>query len=187
MGAEISQGNSATPNLTKVSPPTQLSVSANANKISNDVDSGPAASENEKSENKVSGLGKKVKILIVEDNEINQSVIKTMLSHPRLELICANNGKQAVEAFSAQTFDLILMDISMPVMDGVTATKLIRQKEALENRKPTPIICLTAHAMKKDRDAFLKAGMDDYLPKPIEKSKLLKLMRVWLHPNGRAA
>ena len=187
MGAEISQDISATPNLTKVSPPTQLSVSANAKKISNDVESGPAASENEKSENKVSGLGKKVKILIVEDNEINQTVIKTMLSHPRLELICADNGKQAVEAFSAQTFDLILMDISMPVMDGVTATKLIRQKEALENRKATPIICLTAHAMKKDRDAFLKAGMDDYLPKPIEKSKLLKLMRVWLHPNARAA
>ena len=79
MGAEISQDISATPNLTEVSPPTQQSVSANVNKISNDVESGPAASENEKSENKVSGLGKKVKILIVEDNEINQTVIKTCL------------------------------------------------------------------------------------------------------------
>jgi len=148
---------------------------------------GNMKSENVTSDTVKTGIKNKIKILVVEDNEINQTVIKTMLSHPRLELICADNGKQAVEVFSAQKFDLILMDISMPVMDGISATKIIRQKEALENRKPTPIICLTAHAMKKDRDAFLKAGMDDYLPKPIEKAKLLKLMRVWLQPKARAA
>ena len=75
----------------------------------------------------------------------------------------------------------------MPVMDGVTATKLIRQKEALENRKRTPIICMTAHVMKKEQEFFMRAGMDGYLSKPVDNKVLLKTLKVWLKPQGSKA
>ena len=125
--------------------------------------------------------------MVVEDNDINRAVIKTMLSHPRIDLTFANNGKKAVELYGTQKFNLILMDVSMPIMDGVTATRLIRQKEVVENLSRTPIICLTAHAMKKDRDEFLQAGMDDYLAKPVDKAKLIQVMEKWLRYQSKAA
>ena len=128
-----------------------------------------------------------IDILVVEDNEINQTVILSMLDHPKINLTIANNGKEAVEAYERQKFNMILMDISMPVMDGTAATKLIREKEALEGRKRTPIICLTAHAMRKHEEEFIQAGMDGYLAKPVRKNELLDLMRVWLKPQKSAA
>jgi len=110
-----------------------------------------------------------------------------MLSHPQINLTLANNGEEALEAYDKQAFNLILMDVSMPVMDGKTATKLIRAKEAVEGRSRTPIICLTAHAMQKHKQEFLDVGMDDYLAKPVKKAQLLKLMRIWLQSETKKA
>ena len=127
------------------------------------------------------------RFLVVEDDPINQTVIKSMLSHPKINISIAENGEDAVKAFGAHKFDIILMDVSMPVMDGVTATKIIRQKEAARNLTRTPIICLTAHAMAKQKQEFMDAGMDDYLPKPIDKKKLLNTILMWLNDQKNAA
>ena len=128
-----------------------------------------------------------INILLVEDNEINATVVKTMLEHPRIHITVVENGEDAILAFAKNRYNLILMDISMPVMDGITATKLIRQKEALENRKRTPIICMTAHVMEKEQEFFMRAGMDGYLSKPVDNKALLKTLKVWLKPQGSKA
>jgi len=110
-----------------------------------------------------------------------------MLAHPKIRITIANNGEEAIEAFERESFSLIFMDMSMPVMDGKTATKMIRLKETSENRRRTPIICLTAHAMKKHKKEFIAAGMDDYLSKPFKREELLSVMRTWLNAQSKAA
>ena len=144
----------------------------------------PVLSQTRTSSPKASGG---INILLVEDNEINATVVKTMLEHPRIHITVVENGEDAILAFAKNRYNLILMDISMPVMDGVTATKLIRQKEALENRKRTPIICMTAHVMEKEQEFFMRAGMDGYLSKPVDNKALLKTLKVWLKPQGSKA
>ena len=86
-------------------------------------------------------------------------------------MVVAANGKEAVEAVGDDTFDLILMDIQMPVLDGFEATSLIRQQEK-EDLRHIPIVAMTAHAMKGDREKCLAAGMDDYISKPINTDEL---------------
>jgi signal transduction histidine kinase/CheY-like chemotaxis protein len=132
------------------------------------------------SENNKGAVRKGLRILVVEDDDINITVIKSMLEHPKIDLTIAKNGKEGVRAFSHERYDLILMDVSMPIMDGVTATKLIREKERLEGRPHTPIICLSAHVMKHQQEEFISSGMDDLLPKPIQKAKLLSALRKWV-------
>jgi CheY-like chemotaxis protein len=129
--------------------------------------------------------GKGIQILVADDDEINLTVIKSMLKHPKIHLTIAKNGEEAVRTHTHQAYDLILMDVSMPVMDGVCATKAIRKKEALEGLRRTPILYLSAHVMDHQKEEFIEAGMDDCLPKPIQKkqlfaaiSKLIKASKV---------
>lgn len=112
------------------------------------------------------------KILIVEDNYINQRVITAYLAQDNITLLIANNGIEAVNFFNDMYFDCILMDIAMPEMDGIEATKEIRLKERL-TRKRTPIIAVTASDPESNRDRFFAAGIDDYLAKPINE-RILK-------------
>ena len=101
-----------------------------------------------------------------------------MLGQAGVRVTIASDGKEGLEALAAQpeAFDGVLMDIQMPVMDGIEATKAIRKSFELGNRKRVPIIALTAHAMGGDRQNFLNAGMDDYLSKPVDKDTLLELV-----------
>lgn len=117
------------------------------------------------------------RILLVEDNEINQQVALELLTSMDLQVALANNGKEGVERAMTEMFDLILMDIQMPVMDGLTATKLIRAEPRL---KDLPIVAMTAHAMEGDREKSLAAGMNDHLTKPIEVDRLVVMLNHWL-------
>ena len=124
--------------------------------------------------------GAKFNFLVVEDDHFNIEVIKNFLEHPKIEITVAENGLQAVNLHQSGVFDVIFMDVSMPVMDGLKATQIIRKNEAKADRDRTPIICLTAHVMEKDREKFLNSGMDDYLPKPLNRKELLTVTLKWL-------
>ncbi|MCP5087853.1 MAG: response regulator [Rhodobacteraceae bacterium] len=127
----------------------------------------------------VDDLAPGLKLLVAEDNKTNQLVVKTMLKKLGLEIIFANNGAEALEHHLTFRPDIILMDLSMPIMDGLEATREIRLVEAELNLPSCPIIALTANAMKGDRELCLNAGMDDYLSKPIVKAKLLEHLHKW--------
>ena len=111
-------------------------------------------------------------ILVVEDNEINQSLIKHLFNNWQLEFDLANNGKEAIAKLRRKKYDLILMDIQMPEMDGYTATQEIRNELKLN----TPIIAMTAHALAGEREKCLSYGMDEYISKPIRNEQLHKLI-----------
>ena len=117
-------------------------------------------------------------ILLVEDNPVNQKLAKLMLTRAGYKVEVAENGAVAVDKFinAPQDFDLIFMDIQMPKMDGIEATKIIREKGFSE----IPIIALTAHAMKGDKDACLDAGMNDYITKPIKRELVLNILKKWI-------
>jgi signal transduction histidine kinase/CheY-like chemotaxis protein len=108
-------------------------------------------------------------ILVVEDNEINAEVVRTMLESSGYDVTITHDGKKAVDACTVQDFDLILMDLQMPVMDGISATIEIREKLKLN----LPIVALTANAFAEDKKSCIEAGMDDFLAKPIDKLLLL--------------
>ncbi|MFQ5646119.1 MAG: response regulator [bacterium] len=110
-------------------------------------------------------------ILLVEDKAINQELAVIMVNSWGHTVVVANNGKEALEALEKKEFDLVLMDIQMPEMDGFEATAIIREKEK-KTGGHMPIIAMTAHAMKGDRERCLEAGMDDYVSKPIVAKKL---------------
>ena len=109
--------------------------------------------------------------MLVEDNLVNQLVAKELLKNMKAKVTIADNGKIALDILKSQAFDVILMDIQMPVMDGLTATRLIRQQEQYEQ---LPIIAMTAHARKEDRDNSMAAGMDIHMAKPVQANVLLK-------------
>ncbi|MFH2092075.1 MAG: response regulator [Pseudomonadota bacterium] len=115
-----------------------------------------------------------LKILLAEDNKMNQKVATNMLKKLGHTITIAENGKQAVELYSKGQFDLILMDGQMPVMDGLEATQTIRKMEQEQKGSHThiPIIALTANAMKGDRERFIASGMDDFITKPIKRKDL---------------
>lgn len=108
-----------------------------------------------------------LKILLVEDDEISQIFVKRLLGKYGAEIVCAQNGEDALQILSNGTFDIVLMDIRMPVMDGITAAKHIRKMEC-EACRTIPIVAMTANAMSGDREKALAAGMDDYIAKPLE-------------------
>jgi two-component system, sensor histidine kinase and response regulator len=118
-------------------------------------------------------------ILVAEDNKTNQLVLKTMLKTTKAHLTITQNGREAVEAFLDRKPDVIFMDMSMPEMDGLEATHKIRDIEKAEGLVETPIIALTANAMKGDRQRCINAGMNDYLSKPIRKDALLETIEKW--------
>lgn len=113
---------------------------------------------------------KKLKVLLVEDDQINQMVTLNLVQKQGHQILLANNGLEAVDLFEKEYFDIILMDIQMPEMDGIEATKKIRDMEKDSGVK-VPIIAITAHALPGDRERFIEAGMDDYLSKPLDVSK----------------
>lgn len=117
-------------------------------------------------------------VLVVEDDETNLSVIKSLLKHKDIECEFAKNGTEAVDKYSKDKFDLILMDVQMPIMDGITATQIIREKEKGTNAH-IPIIAVTAYALKGDKEHFLEAGVDDYLPKPYDYEELFEKIYYW--------
>jgi CheY-like chemotaxis protein len=122
------------------------------------------------------------RILIAEDNDINQVVTTKVLASAGYECEVAENGKQALEALTQATYDLVLMDCQMPEMDGFEATRKFREHEvsAGAQLRPVPIIALTANAMGGDRERCLDAGMTDYLSKPIDPLKLIDLIDHYL-------
>lgn len=123
---------------------------------------------------------KKSRILLTEDNTINQQVATRMLSRLGYHSDIAANGLEALDALQRIPYDLVLMDCQMPEMDGYVATEKIRNLEKKQNKKRLPIIAMTAHALKGDREKCLAAGMDDYIPKPIDMKVLETTLEKWL-------
>ncbi|WMJ82203.1 response regulator [Clostridium sp. MB40-C1] len=119
-----------------------------------------------------------IKILVAEDNLVNQMVIGELIRMRGWNRQIVNNGKEAIEALKKERYDLILMDISMPIMDGIEATKLIKNKKQWKN---IPIVALTAYALVQDKDKFNKLGMDDYLLKPLDDKKLESIVLKYLN------
>ncbi len=117
-----------------------------------------------------------LEVLLVEDNPVNQLVASRMIEKHGCRVVIASNGREAVALHRETTFDLIFMDLQMPEMNGLEATRLIRAAER-ETPRHVPIIALTANAMSGDRETCLSAGMDDYLSKPIEPNRLLEVLR----------
>ena len=126
----------------------------------------------------LSGDMQPLRILLAEDNPVNQRVGVRLLERLGHSVVLVSNGAEAVETFAREHFDLILMDIQMPVMDGYDATRAIRARER-NTRGRIPVIALTAHALKGDRETCLDAGMDDYLSKPIQPRDLLDTLVRW--------
>ncbi len=127
------------------------------------------------------------KILLVEDNPVNQRVAQRTLQNLAAEVTIANNGAEALERIAESSFDAVLMDCQMPVMDGFTATRRIRAMELSHGAKRLPIIALTANVMSEDRDNCLAAGMDAHLGKPIEPAQVIETLRRLLNAPASAS
>ena len=111
-----------------------------------------------------------MKILLVEDNELNRDMLTRRLKRKGFTVLCAENGQEGIDIAKSENLDIILMDLSLPVVDGWTAAERLK---ADATTKSIPIIALTAHAMKGDREKALEAGCDDYDTKPIDFERLL--------------
>jgi CheY-like chemotaxis protein len=122
-------------------------------------------------------------ILVAEDNEVNQIVFRQILEETNLNFEIVDNGRLALAAYKAQKPRLILMDVSMPEMNGKEATSAIRKYEREKSLKRTPIVGVTAHALKGDMESCIDAGMDDYLSKPVSPNKLSLKIEQWLKIN----
>jgi signal transduction histidine kinase/BarA-like signal transduction histidine kinase len=120
-------------------------------------------------------------VLLVEDNELNQEVARALLEGAGLTVDLASDGQEAVDKVQARDYDLVLMDMQMPGMDGLEATRRIR---ASDQRADLPIIAMTANALDADREACLQAGMNDHVTKPIHPARLLDTLRQWIRPAG---
>jgi CheY-like chemotaxis protein len=120
------------------------------------------------------------RVLVVEDNEINRNLANELLCDLGIRVGIAVDGREGVNQVLAGAFDLVLMDIQMPVMDGLTATRLIRANDRFQDLR---IIAMTAHAMSGDRERSLDAGMDDHLTKPINPDTLSAMLSRWMPAN----
>jgi len=116
-----------------------------------------------------------LRVLVAEDNLVNQTLTQHLLSRRGHQAVIANNGREAFEALQREPFDLVLMDLQMPEMDGFEATAAIRAREAAGAPR-TPIVALTAHAMEGDRQRCLDAEMDGYVSKPIKPVELFEVI-----------
>ena len=114
------------------------------------------------------------RILLVEDNKVNRAVAQGLLRKFGFQADEAVNWREAVERLRAIGYDLVLMDCSMPIMDGFQATQVIREEEG--SQRHVPIVAMTAHAMSGDREKCLEAGMDDYLSKPVRPQELQEVL-----------
>jgi len=122
----------------------------------------------------------RLKVLIVEDNAVNQEVALGMLDNIGFSADVADNGQEGLDRLAVEAFDLVLMDCQMPVLDGYAATQALREREQMQGIKRIPVIALTANAMTGDMEKCLAAGMDDYLSKPFEKHVLEEKIAFWL-------
>ena len=113
------------------------------------------------------------RILVAEDNDVNRRVLQALLSEHSIDIVFAHDGREAIELWNTQAFDLILMDMHMPEMDGITATKAIREAEAANGKAAIPIVALTANAMPQQIKECLEAGCDSHVAKPIEPTELV--------------
>jgi signal transduction histidine kinase/CheY-like chemotaxis protein len=129
-------------------------------------------------------LGEFLRILVAEDNPVNQRLATRLLEKRGHQVVLANNGRQALDALKKQTFDLLLMDVQMPQMDGLQATAAIRLEEAGSGRH-LPIVALTANAMQGDREKYLLSGMDGYLAKPIRTPELDEVLEIYMDHRHR--
>ncbi len=127
-----------------------------------------------------------LRVLAAEDNAVNQLVLKTLLQQVGIDPVIVNNGAEAVEAWSREPWDAILMDVQMPEMDGPTATGIIRDREAAGDRPRTPIIALTANAMAHQVAEYAAAGMDGFVAKPIEVGRLFDALQAVLEARDAA-
>ncbi|MBC8394961.1 MAG: response regulator [Deltaproteobacteria bacterium] len=125
-----------------------------------------------------------VRVLLAEDNLVNQKLATLMLTKAGYQVEVAENGKEAVEKYTVNPsdFDLIFMDVQMPEMDGLEATRAIRDK----GFGTIPIVAMTAHAMKGDREKCLDAGMDDYITKPIKRKIVFDILEKWVFDKGKS-
>ena len=121
------------------------------------------------------------RVLLVEDNEINQEVAMGQLEDAKVDVDLAENGEIAVQMVKDNHYDLVLMDMQMPVMDGIEATRAIRSNSRFDD---LPIIAMTANAMAADRDRCLEAGMNDHIPKPIDPDELFRILSQWIRRNA---
>jgi signal transduction histidine kinase/CheY-like chemotaxis protein len=126
-----------------------------------------------------------VRALLVEDNPVNQQVVLRLLQKHGHQVTLASNGREALEALIGAEFDIVLMDVQMPVMTGLEATEAIRRTERGSGRR-VPIVAMTAHAMKGDRELCMASGMDGYLAKPIRLNDLLEAIEKFARPVGWA-
>ncbi|HEY8161902.1 MAG: response regulator [Methylocystis sp.] len=122
-----------------------------------------------------------VKILLVEDNELNRDMLSRRLKRNGYAVVIAVDGQQGVEMAASETPDLILMDMSLPVIDGWEATRRVKANEATRG---IPVIALTAHAMAGDREKAIEAGCEDYDTKPVEIIRLLEKITALLNPGA---
>ena len=129
--------------------------------------------------------GNQLRILLAEDNLTNQVVASQLLRNWDCAVTTVRNGRAALEAWSQQAFDVVLMDVQMPEMDGLSATRAIRDREKATGER-TPIIAMTAHVLKGDRERCLEAGMDGYISKPIRAEKLLQSIQTMAGKKLRA-
>lgn len=118
-----------------------------------------------------------MKILIADDNEMNRSLMLALLQRKGHEVLEAEDGAQAVKLAKEHTPDLIIMDIQMPVLDGVTALRMLRADESI---KEIPVIAVTSYAMKGDKEKFLNAGFDSYIPKPINIREIAEFIEQYI-------
>ncbi|MBF0380511.1 MAG: response regulator [Magnetococcales bacterium] len=124
------------------------------------------------------------KILLVEDNEINQQVAYELLEQANITVLLADNGKQAVDIISKEQLDGVLMDVQMPIMDGLSATREVRKDPLLKN---LPILAMTANTMSGDREVCLDAGMQDHISKPIDPANMFSTLARWVKPANPKA
>jgi len=115
-------------------------------------------------------------VLVAEDNVVNQKVIVTLLGNLGYRVILAANGAEALKAALEELPDLVLMDVQMPIMGGIEATRRLRAEEQGTGRR-VPIVALTAHAMKSDEERCVAAGMDGYLTKPLSRARLAEVLK----------